>query len=379
MKKKMLIINDLLVGGGVEKLCYDFIMRWHTTYDITFLICAETKEKHFYSIFPRDVHFETLHWYRHFRFDKVMKPIYGALVKFTREITYKKLNQQKFDVLLAMKEGKVMELVGKKLDAGVKLAWVHTDYKAYYYTHYIFGNAQNELKCMKKFDRLVCVSQQIETSIKEVIGDPGNLTVCYNPISREEVMEKASEEITDVDTKKDTVKFVTVGRLNYQKGYGLLLEACHMLDKDGLDYEVWLVGGKEPDDQEALHLEMSQKRLKTDRVKFLGKKENPYPYMKHADWFVSSSLFEGYSLVSQEAAILGLPVLATDCSGVKELLGENDEYGIVTEISVWGIYHGMKRVIENKELQAHYKQQIIQRSNIIGADHRFQEIEKLFN
>lgn len=205
------------------------------------------------------------------------------------------------------------------------------------------------------------------------------MIVCYNPISREEVLEKAAEEITDVDITKDTVKFVTVGRLNYQKGYGLLLEACHMLDKDGLDYEVWLVGGREPDGQEALHLEMSHKRLKTDHVKFLGKKENPYPYMKHADWFVSSSLFEGYSLVSQEAAILGLPILATDCSGVKELLGENDEYGIVTEISVWGIYQGMKRVIENKELQAHYKQQIIQRSSIIGADHRFQEIEKLFN
>ena len=99
--------------------------------------------------------------------------------------------------------------------------------------------------------------------------------------------------------------------------------------------------------------------------------------MAIADWFISSSLFEGYSLVSQEAAILDVPMLLTDVSGVRELL-EDNSYGIVMENSVRGIYEEMKRVIDNPKLHEYYKQRIMERKRIITYEKRLEEIEKMF-
>ena len=110
---------------------------------------------------------------------------------------------------------------------------------------------------------------------------------------------------------------------------------------------------------------------------FLGGRKNPYKYMAIADWFISSSLFEGYSLVSQEAAILDVPMLLTDVSGVRELL-EDNSYGIVMENSVRGIYEDMKRVIDNTKLHEYYKQRIMERKKIITYEKRLEEIEKMF-
>jgi glycosyltransferase involved in cell wall biosynthesis len=121
------------------------------------------------------------------------------------------------------------------------------------------------------------------------------------------------------------------------------------------------------------------KRLNIKNVHFLGLRSNPYKYMKMADWLLSSSIFEGYSLVSQEAALLDTPLILTDCSGVRELLGDS-EYGIVMEPSVIGIYNGMKKVMDNPELNQYYRDRIIERKKIIDKEVRFKEIEDmLFN
>ena len=85
--------------------------------------------------------------------------------------------------------------------------------------------------------------------------------------------------------------------------------------------------------------------------------------MAIADWFISSSIFEGYSLVSQEAAVLDIPMLLTDCSGVRELLGDS-EYGIVMTIGVQGIADNMRKVLDNPELHDYYKKKISERKSI---------------
>ena len=81
-------------------------------------------------------------------------------------------------------------------------------------------------------------------------------------------------------------------------------------------------------------------------------------------------------MVSQEAAVLDIPMLLTDCSGVRELLGDS-EYGIVMPINAIGIYKAMKRVLDNPELHEYYKNKIIERKSIITYQERIKEIEKL--
>ena len=118
------------------------------------------------------------------------------------------------------------------------------------------------------------------------------------------------------------------------------------------------------------------RRTGVKSIRFIGGRSNSYKYMAIADWFISSSIYEGYSLVSQEAAVLDVPLMLTDCSGVRELLGDS-EYGIVMPINVVGIYKAMKRVLDNPELREYYKNKIMERKSIITYQERIREIEKL--
>lgn len=376
-KKRLLIVNDLLQGGGVEKLMYDLVWHWHRKYDITIMTwdyCRGFQEQ-----FPEDVAYL---WA--FLPEKNRKSTGGRICwkvrrKLYKEWFRKRFSGMTFDMVISMKDGWVMQEVAR-MNIPVKYAWIHTDYRSYYYTQAFYGGPDEERECMKQFRKVVCVSEEVKQGILTVIGDPGNLLVKYNPIRVRSILEKSLEPVVDVEEQipSGVTRFVTVGRLNYQKGYDLLLEACHMLEQDGLQFEVWVIGGEEPWGDEHERLYRAQKRLHVDSVRFLGARKNPYKYMKCADWFLSASLFEGYSLVSQEAAVLDLPLLLTNCSGVRELIGE-DEYGIGMEISVEGIYQGMKRVMEHPELQLYYKQKIMERKTIINFKSRILEIEQMLD
>lgn len=383
MKKKILIVNDLLIGGGVEKLMLDLTWAIHDKYELT--IMTDCHEEGFDKLYPENVRYI---WQRHDKTPKnsFVRAIYNKTIrKYNKRAFRKMLENEKYDIAIAIKEGwKMLDV--HRIPAAQKLCWVHTDYNAYYYTKEIYKTREHEMEIMKQFDKIVCVSNDIAKSIREVIGDPGNLIVKYNPIDIDNVIEKSREPVVDIDSwdeqlknpqAKRPVRFVTVGRQNYQKSYLNLLEACHMLEREGYEFEMLVVGAQEPWGDETYRLSCAMKRLGIKSVNFLGGRKNPYKYMAIADWFLSSSIFEGYSLVSQEAAVLDIPMLLTDVSGVRELLGDS-EYGIVMEPSVVGIYEGMKRVIENPQLHEHYKQKIMERKEIITYKQCIDEIEKLF-
>ena len=370
--KKLLVVNDTVGGGGVEQLMKDFIMHWYKDYEIT--VYTLVKDNNFYGIYPKEV------GYISFDAPKSLKNIKG-LRKYDKKYQdyclkkiKKKINKNKYDVLLAMKEGPVTDFA-RDIDADYKMAWVHLDYKNAYWTHSTFKNAENEIACMKEYNNIVCVSQFICDTIKERIGDPGNLIVKYNPVNDEEIRKLAMEEVKDLPKKDDTVRFVSVGRLHYQKGYDMLLDACKMLSDDGYKYSVIIVGEGEEEEK----LLAKKKELGLENVEFIGFRANPHPYLKSADWFISSSRYEGYSLVSQEAAILEVPMIVTRVSGVAELLGEDDTYGIVADISTESIYEKMKLVLENRDLQAKYKKLITERNKIIDFEKRIDDIKILFD
>lgn len=375
-KKKILIVNDFIYGGGVEKLMYDLVMHWRDKYDITIMTYAYCDG--FEELYPEDVHYISASVKKEYK-GNIFEKIYNKFkTKIFGKVFWKTFSKKKFDVILAIKDGWIMQKVAGMDNAPVKYAWIHTDYSSYYYTKDIFADAEEELECMKSYDGVVCVAETIKQSIINVIGDPGNLLVKYNPIDVEAIIEKAEEPILDIDTsrKEGVTRFVTVGRLNQQKGYDLLLEACYMLERDGFNFEVWIVGGEEPWGDEHNRLYRSKERLNLHSVTFLGGRKNPYKYMKCGDWFLSSSIFEGFSLVSQEAASLNIPQILTDCSGVRELLGDN-EYGIVVGKSVVDIYEGMKRILLDPTLHEYYKMKIEERNKIIGFQERIDAIEKL--
>lgn len=370
MKKTMLIVNDFIYAGGVEKLMLDFVKQWHVKYDITIL--ASKRYRQYEKYYPSDVKWLQLYPQQDFGQTKGMRRFGKILVKLHQFFLFYRINSRKYDVLLAMKEGRIMKTAAP-IQAKRKLAWVHLDYINAYWTNSVFQTREEELECMKKYDHVVCVSKYVKESILQRLGNPGNLIVKYNPIDVEEIMEKARFCKAFPHRKPEEVIFLSVGRLHNQKGYDILLEACRQLNVSRRDYRLYILG----DGPEREKLYAKKRELELDNVHFMGQLENPYPYIAEADWFLSSSRYEGYSLVSQEAAVLGTPMLVTDCSGVRELLGDA-EYGIIMKCSVDSIRESMEQVLKHRELREVYRKKIEERRANIEFKNRAGSIEDLF-
>jgi len=135
---------------------------------------------------------------------------------------------------------------------------------------------------------------------------PKQYSVIYNPVKINHIKKLAQEEITEKYT------FVAVGRLNPQKDYENLINACAILIKQTSNFSLAILGqGNLIKKLEALIQKLGLEK----NVFLLGHKSNPYSYIINANYLVSSSLYEGFSNVIIESLCLGKPVIATDCPG----------------------------------------------------------------
>ena len=95
-------------------------------------------------------------------------------------------------------------------------------------------------------------------------------------------------------------------------------------------------------------------------------------------FFLSTSLTEGMPLVQLEAMCLGLPVVATRCTGPAELLGES-KYGLLVEQDDESIYHGVVRMLSDSTLRKHYAQAGEERLRDFDTERIIYQIYDLLN
>lgn len=168
---------------------------------------------------------------------------------------------------------------------------------------------------------------------------------------------------------------VTVGRFVPQKAYDRLLRVIKRLYEDGYSIELWILGDGE---QRPILEEYINTHSLNKIIILWGFQKNPYPYLKHSDIFVCSSISEGYSTAVTEALILELPVITTACSGMDELLIDG-KCGLITENSENGLYSGIKHVLDNPSLLTSYKQNILLHQERFSLSNQMVHIENLFN
>ncbi len=142
---------------------------------------------------------------------------------------------------------------------------------------------------------------QKETGVK-----PKVQSIIYNPVQVEKV-----EQFSNQKADKEYT-FIAVGRLNLQKDYPTLLEACAILKERNPTFSLAIIG--DGNLKQDLQKQITSLNLQ-EHVFLLGFNTNPYPYMKSARYLVSSSLYEGFSNVIIESLCLGTPVIATNCPG----------------------------------------------------------------
>lgn len=275
-----------------------------------------------------------------------------------------------YDVEVAFCEGYSTKIIGNSGKKNCKkIAWVHTDVIKNPWSEKIFGSAEEEKKCYEKFDAIVCVAETMKESFIKKYGMAEKVHVLYNPLDFESVIKKSAEK-TDFNFG-DGIKFVLAGTFIKIKGFDRFVKVCKRLKDDGEHFSALIMGDGE--EKENIKKIIAETNL-GDTVKILDFQTNPYKYIAHSDVYVCSSYAEGYSTAVSESVALNVPVITTECSGMREIFGEN-ECGIICENSEDGLYNAMKKVLNDPSLLKKFSAEEKKRANDFLLKKRMKAIE----
>lgn len=239
--------------------------------------------------------------------------------------------------------------VAKKIKAKKKLTWVHfepeqamKDFQAFQYF-------------LNDFDRIVCVSQEIYRQMKEklyVFND--RLKVFYNIIDIDYIYSQADKN-TLIDDQYDGDKILSVGRLDKQKGFDIVIPVIKKLIDENYKIKWFIIG----EGNLRKELEFSIKKYGLDNHIFLlGQKTNPYPYIAKCDIYFQPSRHEGYGIAVAEARAFNKPIIVTDFAGAKEQI-KNYETGLIVKCNDDALYKGLKLLLDNPKIKIRFSNNLM--------------------
>lgn len=288
---------------------------------------------------------------------------------------YKHFIKEDYDIIVSYLEGPSARAVAGCTNPNTKLiSWIHIEQNSLQYASNSFRSCKEAIQCYDRFDRIVCVSETIKEDFKKIFSWEKPIDVIYNTVESDVIKEKSQEAVEDIVFNKDEINLVSVAKLMHTKGYDRLVNITKRLKDDGFPVHTYIVGKGE--EKAALEKQIAECGIENNWT-FVGFQSNPYKYVKAADLYVCSSRREGFSTAVTESLIIGTPVVSTNCSGAYELLGYNNEYGIVTENEEESLYQGIKCMLEGENL-AYYKQKAQERGGEFNAEKTVQNAENIF-
>ena len=234
------------------------------------------------------------------------------------------------------------DMVAYKVNAKKKIAWIHTDYST------IYVDRKIDLELWNKFDYIVSISQDCTDAFVKMYPSLKEKIVLVENIRAPKFINKMANEECEDMVDSDNIKLLTVGRLCYPKAIDNAIKAMKVLRDKGVNNVKWYVVGYGPD--EAMLKELIKENKLEDRFFLLGKKTNPYPYMKKCDIYIQPSRYEGKAVTVIEAQMLGKPVLITNYPTAKSQIKHNVD-GYITDLSVDGIAKGIEKLINDVNLR----------------------------
>ena len=213
----------------------------------------------------------------------------------------------------------VTAFLATKIQAKKKATWLH-DEKPYW--------MKSVQKYLCEYDKIYGVSQAVvDAFCREYPHYKDKAAVFYNVIDIEEIKRKSEQD--EIIPFKESFNIVTVGRLTEQKGYDIAIKAASILKKRKINFAWYAIGGGR--DEKKLK-KLVEKYCLENQFVFLGRKKNPYPYMKHCDLYVQPSRHEGYVITLVEARALCLPILSSDIPSAREQIQDGIN-GYIAELS----------------------------------------------
>lgn len=372
--KTILFFIESLNGGGAEKVLCTMIKNMDREKFHVKLCCAVNSGSYIEEVRPY-VDYSYV-----FENPASLSGLRLFLFKIKYIILYKWLPLSLFcrfflpkgsDIEVAYTEGKATKVIAHSANrVAKKIAWLHIDLYNFHWTTIEYSSHKEESDIYKHFDRIVSVSDTVKEAFHKEFPDVDvPVTTLYNPIDSDEIITKSKENVDIEKLHKYTI--VSIGRLTKQKAFLRLVKIVERLYKDGFDVGLWILG---EGDERCLLEKYIQEHGLNNNVSLLGFKSNPYSYLSKADLFVCSSLSEGYSTAVTEALILGLPIVTTECSGMKELL-DGGNTGIITANDEDSLYEGVKTVFEDKDRLKRMRELSLKKGNTLSLTNLVKQID----
>lgn len=365
MTKILFLIRDL-GQGGAEKVLVNLVNNMDPTkFDISVI-----------ALFGGGVNEQFLAPHIHFR--SVWKhsiPGNSHLMKLLSPRRLHKLCvKEHYDIEVSYLEGPSARVISGCPHKDTKLvSWIHTEFSNQKALSAPFRSEKEALSCYGKFHHIVCVSRNVLTRFQKLTGITENCSVFYNTVESQKIL-----QLSLVDPPFATpfagIRMIALGTLKEVKGFDRLLRVIGKLVHDGYSLHLYLLGIGPLEDK--LKKQISEANL-TDHVTMPGYEVNPYRYIRQCDLFLCSSHAEGFSTATTEALILGTPVCTVEVSGMKEMLGDNKEYGIVTENNEDALYAGIKQLLDDPNLLQHYTEQATLRGKAFSTEETVHAVEKM--
>ena len=252
-----------------------------------------------------------------------------------------------------------------KVKAKKKVCWIHTDYTK------VEFDVDAELPIWSAYDHIVSISPDVTKTFLQVFPSLEDKIVEIENILSSEFVRKRADE-TNVDSEmpkeKGRANLLSVGRFTDAKNYDNVPDICRLVREQGVDVRWYIIGYGE----EALIRQKIHEAGMEEFVILLGKRTNPYPYMKACDVYTQPSRYEGKSVTVREAQMLCKPVVITNYATAKSQIRDGVD-GVIVSKDNEGCAKGIADFIKNIQLQNEIKNYL--------HDHDYgnvEEVEKVY-
>ena len=259
-----------------------------------------------------------------------------------------------YDIAISYMHGEVMYYVAEKIKARKKITWVHNDYRA------LKLKPETDYPYLCSFDKIATISDECVDILTQVFPQIKDKVVSIPNLTSSSLIRKRAELYYPEEYKDscnaNKVIILSIGRLNYQKGFDIAIKIAAEMKKRGLQF-VWYIIGQGTEQEHLTEL-INQFGLKEEFV-LLGIRENPYPYIKNADIIAQPSRYEGKSVVIDEAKILHKPIVVSDYATVRDQI-TNENEGIISKLEVENFAEALEKLIQSKDLRDNYEEYLNQ-------------------
>ena len=330
MKKVLLIMTDMECGG-VQVSLLNFIKEL-LKYDVDITLLLDSASGEWFNRLPHNIHVKEV-LYQCEGFHKLIRPhrkvnivqdiVYHGFVhlidncfkqkenrnkRYTFLLNHIKVPDETYDIAIDYHGYGFIttSILAQKINAKYKAVFIHDENM----------DCMRMAECdLQKIDEFFSVSRSCQRIFAEKFPEYADRSSFFpNILDIEDIKEKA-EAACDVVKEPGSFMIVTVGRVMGQKGYDFAVEVAAELKKCQFPFKWYCIGdGLCMNEIKAL---IHEKKVE-DEFFMLGRKDNPYPYIKMADLYVQTSRHEGFGLAIAEALVLDKVVLSTKIECVEE-------------------------------------------------------------